>query len=178
MNRMYHPTRALRLFPFLVLFAPLCVVVAGCTSSAKVEVPILAQELPPLPAGTRVDLYWTPRSYEQWLQLPADPQKAPDLAAARINDTHVLWENRGAEAPHSKVADLEVSGQINRKHPREWLLLDLGKRARELGANGVVINSLDATTLSGFAQPEGGDALRAGDMTLKVWIYAQAVRYD
>ena len=151
---------------------------AGCTSSQKVEIPILTQQLPANAPDAPVDVYWTPGSLEGWLRLPANPEKAPDLAAAHIVDTHGLWENLEATHPHSKVADLEVSGQIHLKHPREWLLMDLAEAARGLGADGVVINSHRVAGLSGHASRDDNEALWKGGLTVKVWLYAQAVRYE
>ena len=165
---------------FLLLLIALLVltVASGCSSGSKVKVPILVQSLPANSPDTPVDLYWTPRSIEEWLQLPGNPEKAPDLDQARIVDSHTLWEIHKTSRKSSKVADLEVSGQIHLKHPREWLLLDLGTEARRLGAHGVVINSLRVAGLSGHASRDDNEALWTGGLTVKVWVYAQAVVYD
>ena len=162
----------------LLLLALLVLPVAGCSSGAKVEVPILVQSLPANSPDTPVDIYWTPRSFEEWLQLPGNPAKAPDLNQVRIIDSHALWENVKTSRKHSKVADLEVSGQINLKHPREGLLLDLGTTVRNLGAHGVVVNSLRVAGLTDQAGAGGNEALWSGGVTYKVWVYAQAVAYE
>jgi hypothetical protein len=169
-----------RIFSYAVALIALglLLAVAGCSSSSKVEIPILTQTLPANSPDTPVDLYWSTKSLEAWLQLAANPEKGPDLAGAHINDTHVLWENVEADRAHSKVADLIVSGQINLKHPREWLLLDLGKQARNLGAHGAVVNSLRLSGLTGQPRRDDTEALWTGGTTIKVWVYAQAVRYE
>lgn len=164
------------LLPLIALAS--LVAAAGCSSSAKVEIPLLFQSLPPNGPDSQVDLYWTPNSLEAWLPLPGNPEKEPDLAGVHIHDTHTLWENVEADRAHSKVADLVVSGQINRKHPREWLLLDLGKQARSLGANGAVITSLRVSGLTGQRRRDDEEALWSDGMTIKVWVYAQAIRYE
>ena len=162
----------------LPIAALLILAAAGCSSSAKVEVPILTQSLPANSLDEPVELYWTPRSFEEWLQLPGNPEKAPDLDPVNIRDTHGLWENFEGLRKHSKVADLEASGQISVKHPREWLLLDLGTTARSLGADGVVINSLKVTSLVGQPDMRSNETLFATGQVIKVWVYAQAFRYE
>ena len=163
---------------FLPLLVLLIFAAAGCSSSQKVEVSILEQSLPANSLDTPVEIYWSTRSIEAWLKLPGNPEKAPDLGAIRINDTHSLWENVEASKAHGKVADMEVSGSIHLNHPREWLLLDLGAKARELGAHAVVVNSLQVSGLTGQASRDDTEALFKGGATVKVWVYGQAFRYE
>jgi uncharacterized protein YbjQ (UPF0145 family) len=166
--------RVLLLLSVLILAAAL----TGCTGGPKVEVPILVQELPARAPDAKVDFYWSQKSLEGWLQLAANPEKEPDLVAAGANDTHALWENRAAGIEGRKVADLVAGDQISLKHPREYLLAELAVKARELGADGVIVNSLRVQGLTGHQMRDDYDALWRAGTVMKVWVYAQAVRYE
>lgn len=151
---------------------------AGCSGGAKVTVPIKAMDLPALSADAPVDIYWSQKSVEDWLKLAGNPEKAPDLQAARLRDTHKLWENRDTGLEGAKVADLEIVGNISGKHPREWLLLDLGRSVRELGADAVVVNSIRVATPTGHQMRDDSDAMWSDGISVKVWLYAQALHYE
>ncbi|MBU8869499.1 MAG: hypothetical protein KOO60_01375 [Gemmatimonadales bacterium] len=125
-----------------------------------------------------MDIYWSTRSLEAWLKLPGNPEKAPDLAQAQIVDTHWLWENLQTSREHGKVADLVVMGTISKKHPREWLLLELGNKARSLGAHTVVINSLQVVGLVGQAHRDDEEALITKGLNVSVRVYAQTFRFE
>ena len=47
-----------------------------------------------------------------------------------------------------------------------------------LGADGVIVNSLRLQGLSGHRVRDDYDALWRAGTVMKVWVYAQAVRYD
>ncbi len=169
--------RSISLSALLLLAAFWVLATGGCSSSQKIEIPILYQSLPANSAETPVDIYWSSRSLEGWLKLPGNPKKEPDLTTVNVIDTHGLWENFQASRKHEKVADVVVSGHVNKGHPREWLLLELGQQVRGLGAHGVVVNSLRVADLTGQARRGGPDATFVGSESVKVWIYAQAVQY-
>lgn len=175
-------------FGFVRVFAPrriaaciflgiLLAGLAGCGGD-KVIVPIRTLDLPARAADAPVDVYWSQKSVENWFKLATDEKKAPDLEAEHLNDTHKLWENRDAGLSGAKVADLEASGNISPKHPREWLLVDLAARARELGADAIIINSVRVATPTGHVMRDTNDAMWSDGISVKVWLYAQALHYQ
>ncbi len=154
------------------------ILLTGCAGGPKVEVPILVEELPALAADAPIDVYWSQKSLEDWLQLAANPKKGPDLDALRVLDTHALWENRKEGLEGGKVADLVGGEQISTRHPREFLLMELATKARELGADALIVTSLRVQGLSGNRMRDDYDALWSAGTVMKVWVYAQAIHYE